>query len=328
MKILIAPDKFKGTATATELVTSVLQSPLSDQHELTGVPLADGGDGTLEAFGGANQTTEVTGPLGEKVNAPWLLNDSLAIIEMAKASGLVLAGGSQNNDPINATTYGTGELIAEAVKLGATKIIAGLGGSATTDGGLGAIQAIEEINLSNIEILVACDVRTKFLDAPKVFGPQKGASEKQIIELTDRLKSLSEQYLKKYGVDVCIAESSGAAGGLSGGLLAIGAKLVDGFGLVAKELNLEEEIAKADLVVTGEGTIDDSSFEGKVVGEILNMANTYDKSVLASAGCVETKEIHKGLNVVSLTETFGEEKSTQTASSCFRDAVKEYLITS
>ena len=325
MKILIAPDKFKGTATATQLVDAVLQSKLSQQHKLIGVPLADGGDGTLEAFGGANRNTEVTGPMGNLIMAAWRLDGETATIEMAKASGLVLAGGSENNDPIKATTKGTGELISEAVLSGATRIIAGLGGSATTDGGLGAIQAIGDLDLSKVEILVACDVRTKFIDAAKVFGPQKGATSEQILELTSRLEKLSEQYLTTYGFQVANLERSGAAGGLSGGLAAIGAKLVDGFGLISQELDLESKIAEADLIITGEGSIDDSSFNGKVVGEITNISKNHGKPVLAIAGCVETKNIPNDLDIISLADEFGVENCTTNTAQYFQKSVAKYL---
>ncbi|MFM7950659.1 MAG: glycerate kinase, partial [Acidimicrobiaceae bacterium] len=141
MKVLAAVDKFRGTATAAQVATAIGHACWQLGHDCIERPLADGGEGTLDALGGANRTTLVTGPLGKPVQAPWRLHRGTAVIEMARASGLMLAGGKQDNDPIAATTTGTGELIDAALDLGAKRIIVCLGGSATTDGGLGAVKA-------------------------------------------------------------------------------------------------------------------------------------------------------------------------------------------
>ena len=165
------------------------------------MPLADGGEGTLDALGGANRITQVTGPLGDPVEAKWRLSSGEAVIEMAQASGLLLAGGSEGNDPLVASSSGTGELIAEARASGARRIVIGVGGSASTDGGFGAIRAMEPlVRFSAIELVVACDVQTKFLDAASVFGPQKGATSAQTELLRRRLVRLAEVYLDEFGV--------------------------------------------------------------------------------------------------------------------------------
>src|SRR5205823_3062176 len=147
------------------------------------LPLADGGEGTLDALGGANRLSRVTGPLGEPVEAEWRLGHGDAVIEMARASGLTLAGGRERNDPLAATARGTGELIAAAIAAGAERILVAVGGSATTDGGLGAVEALGWEPFRT-EVEVACDVRTPFLEAARVFGPQKGADPAQVEELT------------------------------------------------------------------------------------------------------------------------------------------------
>ena len=181
MKVLAAVDKFRGTATAAQVATAIGHACWQLGHDCVERPLADGGEGTLEALGGANRTTLVTGPLGKPVQAPWRLHRGTAVIEMACASGLLLAGGREKNDPIAATTTGTGELIDAALDLGAKRIIVCLGGSATTDGGLGAVKAIQTpARLKGVEFVVACDVTTQFTDAAKVFGSQKGASPAQV----------------------------------------------------------------------------------------------------------------------------------------------------
>ena len=165
MRVLAASDKFKGTLTAAQACAAIGSACWDLGIECTEMPLADGGEGTLEIFGGPNRTTVVTGPLGDPVSAQWRLSGGTAVIEMARASGLALIGGAQNNDPVAATTRGTGELIDEALTLGAKRIIVCLGGSATTDGGLGAMRAIgTPARLKAVEFLVACDVDTHFIE--------------------------------------------------------------------------------------------------------------------------------------------------------------------
>ena len=159
MQIVAAPDKFKGTASAQEIAEAIASAAESAGHSVDQVPMADGGEGTLAALGGPNRSSLVTGPLASPVEAQWRYDSGTAVLEMAQSSGLVLAGGKEGNDPLAATTAGVGELIAEAVDAGATKIVIGVGGSATTDGGLGAIEALgSPTRVKGVEIVVACDV--------------------------------------------------------------------------------------------------------------------------------------------------------------------------
>ncbi len=306
---------------AAAIASAVAEAAAEVGWECVEVPVADGGEGTLEALGGSNRTTTVTGPLGDPVEARWRLDRRTAVIEMAEASGLLLVGGGEGNDPIAADTFGTGELIQRAVESGARRIIIGLGGSATVDGGLGALRAMYPVQrYREVDLLVACDVRTTFLEAAEVFGPQKGASPAQVRLLTNRLARLADVYEQDYGVDVRHLTGSGAAGGLAGGLAAIGAHLDDGFALVADELRLDEHLEDADLVVTGEGFLDQQSFEGKVVGGVAELAAPLDVPVLVVAGQV-LDEVDGRLPTVSLVERFGEDAAMEDTLRCVREAV-------
>ena len=267
MRVLAALDKFRGTASAQEACAAVGHACWELGIECDEAPLGDGGEGTLDVLGGPNRVSTVTGPLGDMIQAEWRLNRDVAVIEMARASGLLVAGGRERNDPIAASTTGTGELIDQALDAGAKKIIVCLGGSATTDGGYGAVRAIHApARLKAVEFIVACDVTTPFVDAARVFGPQKGASPRQVELLSGRLERVQQIYAEQYGVDVGRISGAGAAGGLAGGLAALGATLVPGFDVVAEEIDLEPRVDACDFVITGEGFLDAQSFEGKVVG--------------------------------------------------------------
>jgi glycerate 2-kinase len=309
MRVVAAVDKFRGTASGAEVAHAIGQACWELGHDCVEIALADGGEGLLDVLGGPNRTSTVTGPLGTPVDAGWRMKGTTAIIEMARASGLQLADGAEGNDPMNATTRGTGQLIDAALTAGATRIIVGLGGSATTDGGLGALQAISApARLRGIELLVACDVTTRFEDAAEVFGPQKGASPAQIRMLTGRLHSLADQYRDQFGVDVREIPGSGAAGGIAGMLAALGGSLVPGFDLVADELDLHDHVAAADLVITGEGHLDAQSFEGKVVGGVMAVCEEHAVAVAAIVGIADN-EVRDRLPMSVLADEFGEERA-------------------
>ncbi len=328
MRILAAVDKFRGTATAAEVASAIGRAAEVTGHTCDPCPVSDGGEGWLEAFGGPNRHTVVTGPLGDPVNAPWRITGVTAVIEMAQASGLLLAGGAEGNDPMGASTTGTGELIDAALDAGAKRIIVGLGGSATTDGGFGAIRAIRaKQRLRGVELLVACDVRTYFTDAAPVFGPQKGASPAQVALLRGRLERLIQVYRSDFNVDVSEVEGAGAAGGLAGGLVALGARLVPGFDLLADELDLDERVAAADLVITGEGFLDEQSFEGKVVGGVQALAQAHGVRVIAVAGAVYD-EVGDRIEAISLVERYGETVAKAETTRCIEQVVTDLLSTS
>ncbi len=296
------------------------------------LPLSDGGEGFLDPFGGPNRATTVTGPLGEPVEAAWRLADRTAVIEMARASGLELVGGADGNDPVAASTAGTGELIVAALDAGARRIIVGHGGSATTDGGLAALRNVSPLaRLRSVELIAAVDVRTTFVDAATVFGPQKGATASQVELLRRRLERLAQVYVEDYDVDVTSLEGGGAAGGLAGALAAAGAKIEGGFDLIADELDLDDEVEHADLVVTGEGFVDEGSFDGKVVGGVLELAAEFGVPALVVAGEVfdgaesQVERIGGRVALVSLVERFGRERAMDDTAACITEAVSTYL---
>jgi glycerate 2-kinase len=327
VRLVAAPDKLRGTASAAEAAAAIARAALAAGWECDEVPVADGGEGTLEVLGGANRTTIVSGPLGDDVTAAWRYAGDTAVVEMARASGLALLEAPEANDPVAASTSGTGELIAAAVDAGCRRIIVGVGGSATTDGGLGALRALEPLSrLRAVELIVACDVRTRFVDAARGFAPQKGATPAQVELLHRRLERLAQVYEETYGVDVRALVGSGAAGGLAGGLACAGARLVAGFDVVADEVDLPDRVEGADLVVTAEGFLDEHSFEGKVVGGVLALAAANDVPVLAVVGEVLAGvDLPGGIDVVSLVERFGEERARQDTVHCIEQIVTERL---
>jgi glycerate 2-kinase len=323
--VVAAPDKFRGTASAAEVAAAVGRAAAGAGWDCDQVPMADGGEGTLAVLGGPNRETVVSGPLGDPVSAGWRLHRGTAVIEVAHAIGLTIAGGPEENDPVAASTHGAGELIGAAVDAGARRIIVGVGGSATTDGGLGAMRALFPApRLKGVEILVACDVRTTFVDAAAVFAPQKGASAAQVELLRRRLERLAQVYRDEHGVDVRELPGSGAAGGLAGGLAALGAALVPGFELVADEVELPDLVEGADLVITGEGFLDEQTFEGKVVGGVVDLAAASKVPVVAVAGEV-FDGVDERVETVSLVERFGEDRARSDTAACIEEAVADLL---
>lgn len=323
MRVLAAPDKFKGTASGHDVARAIGHACWERDITCTELPVSDGGDGLLDVFGGPNRTSVVTGPLGDPVEAGWRLHRDTAVIEMARASGLTLAGGTEQNDPLQATSTGTGELIDQALDLGARRIIVGLGGSATTDGGFGAIRAISAISrLKRVELLVACDVTTTFTDAAQVFGPQKGARPAQVKMLTSRLERLAQMFETDFDFDVTTIEGGGAAGGLGGALAALGGRLMSGFELVADELDVHDHL-DVDLVITGEGRLDATSFDGKVVGGMTELAREHGTPIAAIVGEADLDVVatwSESIRVVSITELFGSDLAQSEPKQCIQRA--------
>jgi glycerate kinase len=312
--LVAAPDKFRGTATAAEVARAAGGAARRAGWTADEIPMSDGGEGLLEAIGGTPHYTTVPGPLGDATEAEWRLlpagptGGPTAVIEMSRAAGRLLLPAPRRDDPVAADTSGVGHLILRARDAGATRIVIGCGGSATTDGGWGAVSTIgSPAALAGVEFLVACDVSTRFVDAARVFGPQKGATTEQIELLTDRLSALADRYRRDFGIDVAALPGAGAAGGLAGGLVALGGRIVPGFDLVAAMTGLAARLASADLIVTGEGHLDPPSFEGKVPGEVYALA-AGRSPVLCIVGDAEQHLLRSpraGLEIVSLVETFG-----------------------
>lgn len=328
MKILVASDKFKGSLTAVEACAAIaggLQEALRDhRHEIRCIPIADGGDGIAEtllaATGGEWIETEVVDPLGSTLSAGYALLDGgkTAVIEMAKASGIVLLG-DREKDPLRASTYGTGQLIQHAIAAGASEIVLGIGGSATNDGGTGLAEALGyrfedaegtpitslPLGLERIarivppdkttlpRVTVACDVTNPLLGpdgCTRVYGPQKGITPEDIPKHEERLAHLVK--ITKEGPVAATRPGAGAAGGLGfGALVFLNANLVRGFDLVAERLGLPAAVAEADLVITGEGSLDAQSLEGKGPHGVVRLASARGKATVAFCGRLEDRSL-------------------------------------
>jgi glycerate kinase len=272
LPVLVAPDSFKGTFSAREVAEAVaagLRDAGRDAHRL---PVADGGEGTMEvlvnALGGDVRAVTVPDPLGRPVEAGFaLLPDGSAVVEMAQASGLSLVD-EADRDAWAASTRGTGELIAAAAGAGASHVVVTVGGSATTDGGAGALEALDDAGLKGagrLELDVVCDVRVPFEDAPRVFGPQKGADPELVARLERRLDELAATFPR----DPRGEPMTGCAGGLSGGLwAACGARLVPGAPYVLDAIGFDALMRDSAFVVTGEGSLDEQTLQGKILGEV------------------------------------------------------------
>lgn len=359
MKIIIAPDSFKGTLSSEE-VSSVLIKAINKRIDanIISFPIADGGEGLVSCFekilGGEIQKVDVTGPNFKKVEAKYLLSNETAIIEMAQACGLPLAN---PKDTKEVTTLGVGELIIDAKNKGAKDIVLGLGGSANTDAGCGmavalgtkfydkngiefipvgkTLQNIENIDIDKSTTLTAlCDVKNPMFGkngAAYIFGPQKGATKDDVIMLDNGLRHLAD-VLKKVGANNFEIEGSGAAGALGAGVLAFtNGKLKRGIDAVLDAVKFDEMVLDADVVITGEGSLDEQSFSGKVIDGIIARSNNV--KVLAVVGICKIDDPNKyGITKVfetnKLHKPFEEiKKSAQDDLTSCAEELVDYLLT-
>jgi glycerate 2-kinase len=293
LPVVVAPDSFKGTFSAAEVARAIADGLRDAGRETRELPVADGGEGTMEvlgsALGGEVRPAMVSDPLGRPVEAAFaLLPDGSGVVEMAQASGLSLVA-EDERDAWAASTRGTGELIAAAAEAGAAPIVVTVGGSATTDGGAGALEALKDAGFepgdpsppargspppgrgssppgrARLELHVVCDVRVPFEDAPRIFGPQKGADAAMVERLERRLDQLAASFPR----DPRGEPMTGCAGGLSGGLwAAYGAKLLPGAPYVLDTIGFDALMRASAFVVTGEGSLDEQTLQGKIVGEV------------------------------------------------------------
>ena len=335
MKIVVAPDSFKGSLTAIEVSDAIEQGirEIFPEAEIIKIPMADGGEGTVQclinAAGGEILREKVTDPLGGEVLAHYgILGDKkTAVIEMAEASGLTLVPENKRN-PLITTTYGTGQLIKAALNQGCRKMIIGIGGSATNDGGAGMVQALDvrlldkqdkeigfggaelmnihhidisqmDQRISKLEILVASDVKNPLCGhsgATRIYGPQKGATEEMMVILEEALTRFAYIINKTLHKDVKDIPGAGAAGGLGAGLMAfLGAKLKPGIEIIIEAVKLEEAMKDADLVITGEGKIDSQTIYGKVPVGVAKIAKKYHVPVMAIGAIIDqdAEIVHK-----------------------------------
>jgi glycerate 2-kinase len=332
MRILIAPDKFKGALNAREVAENIakgLRDALPDA-KIDIVPMADGGEGTAEAIcearGGSWLKCKAHDPLGREIEAryAWIEDGKLAVMEMSEVAGMRRLSESER-DPVRATTFGVGEMILDAASRGANEMIIGLGGSATNDGGYGMARALgfrfdyeheqeqqkekdrkcvtDLVNLSRIEkpqdlklpkIIAAVDVQNPLLGengATRVFGPQKGASEDELSVLERALTRLADVVAEEFGFDYRDRPGAGAAGGLGFGLMSFcGATIRPGFDVVAEAVGLESKMKGVDVVITGEGSLDRQTLEGKTPAGVARLARKFGKKVFAVAGRYDGNE--------------------------------------
>jgi len=342
VRILIAPDKFKGALNAREVAENIakgLRDALPDAR-IDIVPMADGGEGTAEAIcearGGSWLKCKAHDPLGREIEAryAWIKDGKLAVMEMSEAAGMRRLSESER-DPVRATTFGVGEMILDAAGRGANEIIIGLGGSATNDGGFGMARALgfrfdyehppspgfgaaseqekdkervtDLVSLSRIEkphdlnllkIIAAVDVQNPLLGengATRVFGPQKSASEDELNLLEQALTRLADLVAKEFGSDYRDRPGAGAAGGLGFGLMSFcGATIRPGFDVVAEAVGLESKMKGVDIVITGEGSLDRQTLEGKTPAGVARLARKLGKKVFAIAGRYDgNQQVHE-----------------------------------
>jgi len=326
MKIVVAPDSFKGSLTAVEVSDAIEQGAreIFPEAEIVKIPMADGGDGTVQCLvndtGGEILRKKVIGPLGDEVLASYgILGDKkTAVIEMAEASGLTLVPENKRN-PLITTTYGTGQLIKAALDQGCRKMIIGIGGSATNDGGAGMVQALgiklldregKEIGFGGGELKKVFRINTKYLDnrlsetkvliasdvsnplcgpkgAARIYGPQKGATPEIIEELDKSLAHFAEVIKRDLNKDVKDIPGAGAAGGLGASLIAfLDAELRPGIEIIIEIVKLEQAIKDAALVITGEGKIDSQTIYGKAPIGVAKIAKKYNIPVIAVAAII------------------------------------------
>jgi glycerate 2-kinase len=346
MRILVAPDKFRGTLTARQAAEAVAAGwrRTRPDDDLDLVPMADGGEGTMdaliEALGGRVERARVTGPLGDPVDAAYGIarphDGAVGVVEMARASGLALLGEGRR-DPMHATTRGTGELMARAIDAGAERLVVCIGGSATNDGGVGmaaalgarfldgsgksiddgaaALSHLARIDLSGlhprlatVSVAGACDVDNPLTGpagASAVYGPQKGATADDVVRLDRALAHLAAVVERDLGVALDEEPGAGAAGGLGFGLLAFcGAHLRPGVEVVMEAVGLAARIEAADLVITGEGSLDAQSLHGKTPAGVLEAGALARVPVAIVCGRASVEV--PGATVVSLVEEVGE----------------------
>jgi glycerate kinase len=293
VKVVCAPASLKGVLDAPAAAAALAQGVRAGGGEPVELPVADGGEGTAAvlqtALGGLWRDADAEDPLGRPLHARWLLlPDGTAVVESAAAVGLPLLAPGEL-DPLRASSRGLGLLLRAALAERPRALLVGLGGSATVDGGRGMRSLLDDLP---VPTRVACDVRTTLLDAPRLFGPQKGASGEDVVELERRLAS--DDALRPFAG----LEGSGAAGGLGAAFAALGAELVPGARLVLETIRFGERIAGADLVVTGEGTVDATTVEGKAPAEVARAAADRKVRCIVFGGRVE--QAPAGITTVAL----------------------------
>lgn len=342
MKVVIAIDSFKGCMTSKEANQAAAEGVgrIHPTAEVVQVPVSDGGEGFMEAFhaaiGGELIALTVCDPLMRPIAAKYLLHDRLAVIEIAQASGLTLLTKEERN-PMVATSYGTGQLVADAVRRGAKHIIVGLGGSATSDAGMGMLQALDVKETGDVRFTIASDVKNPLCGehgAAYVFAPQKGATPDMVKQLDERARKFAEVSAKHLGYDRSESEGAGAAGGLGYAFLQyMNAECKPGIELLLDTIRFREIVKDADLVITGEGSADRQTLMGKLPMGILQQSGDVpvcliagrisDKAELLKAGFAHVECINP--EGITLEEAMRKEVASQNISDTVRRLTKKYF---
>lgn len=324
MRVLLAPDSFGGTLSAAAAAAALAAGwrASSPGDQVVELPLSDGGPGFLDCLPGSRVTALVQDPLGRPVLAAFLLDGATAYVESAEAAGLHLLA-PEERDPAVTSSFGVGQLVRAAVEAGATRVVVGLGGTASNDGGRGFLEAAGD--LDGIDLVAATDVTNPLLGdqgATRVFGPQKGATPAQLDTLEEAMERWADETERRVGVRVRDLPGAGAAGGLGFALLALGAERVPGAGLVAEAVGLGAAVAASDLVVTGEGRLDGSTLRGKVVQAVAQACLEAGVPCVAVAGEVLLGRREAGAaglaETVSLVEEVGRERALGDAAASLR----------
>lgn len=354
MKILCAFDKFKGSLSALKVGNSVINGlkDTKSNFKFKNIPLSDGGEGFLKILKEPLNLTikqcKVTGPLGSIIDSEYGIGDGFSVIEMSYACGLELVPKTSRN-PLHTTSRGVGELILDSYNQGIKKIILGIGGSATNDAGLGALQVLglkinkkngkddvfygrdlvdvisfDSSSLLDLDIEIACDVMNPFTGengAVSVFSPQKGASKDDQLILENGMKNILNYVKSNLHKDLNQISGSGAAGGFCGGFVAFTkSKVVKGSELIAKHVQLEKEVQESDIVFTGEGSYDDQTDQGKVVSYVMELCEKYKKPCIIICG---KQSGNQKDNVFDLTSMFSFEKSMKETEQCIMELVQK-----
>ena len=330
--VVVAMDKFRDTATAKNLCDAVAE--VVRHHNLIAdpQPMSDGGEGFTAAFTGDLEEVTVSGPLGDAVTAPLLFTvidgHRTAIFEVADVVGRAHLPNPTHEQAMAASSAGVGQAILAAASRGATSIPLGCGGSATSDGGLGCYEVLRAAGGLPATVRAATDVTARFSGARR-YAVQKGVAVARIGEIDERLTKIRAQYLEEQGIEVELVERTGAAGGIPAALLALGATVVDGFDEVARAVHLHQRVARASLVITGEGRFDDGSLEGKVTVSVSELVTT--ASLLVVCGAVEPGareafgERFPRARLISLIDRFGVNPALTETARCVVEVVDGFL---
>ena len=331
--VLVAMDKFRGTARALELVEHVAQVVRARGAHADPQAMSDGGEGFVDAFHGETRHVEVTGPLGEPVTARIRLHDARegrrAVIEVADVVGRDRLRSPTSEQALAASSAGVGQLLLAAQELPVDSILVGCGGSATSDAGLGCYEVLTRAGELRVPVVAATDVTSVFARALD-FAAQKGVADRDRALLAPRFAAARRRYLDECGLDVASLARTGAAGGIAGALAALGAELAGGFDVVAAECDLARRVRAASLVVTGEGRFDRTSLAGKVVVGVasLVLAPTELLIVCGSVDDAAAREFalgRPGARFVSLTQRFGARRARRHTLACVGEVVDEAI---